>query len=308
MNFNPNAGVPATSPQGFQQNPGAFGGQGMNFNPNAGVPATSPQGFQQNPGAFGGQGLNFNPHAGVPATFHQGFQQNPGAFGGQGVNFNPNFTVVLVKLDTVCQTNYKIGASLLAALPPGNRGGERTQATIQTIQTYINNRGLSDSQVVILEVTNGRFFHHQKFSQLQLIDSWTSGSKETFFANTVSDKNIVNFLNGNTGTSQWPAGLWKQSWKTGALQFFVIYNNEIFVIFPTNDQNLSLFPSNSTVGSPPEIKMDSISKGARAMKTVAEVYGQQQPLWEKMKFWKTPTHQKFSNWADIITATANVMQ
>jgi hypothetical protein len=60
------------STQGFQQNPGAFGGQGVNFNPNAGVPATSPQGFQQNPGAFGGQGMNFNPNAGVPATSPQG--------------------------------------------------------------------------------------------------------------------------------------------------------------------------------------------------------------------------------------------
>jgi hypothetical protein len=308
-------------PQGFPPNPGVHGDPGAVFNaatpPNMPPPQGSPQNLQGGPAAY----YRLNTDVSLAQTPAIGFGPNPSMqFNGplqRGPlpyfgNISPHFTIVLGKLDEACQTNYRIGAARLAALPPSQRAGERTQATIQAIQTFITDHGLPDSAVIILEAADGRLFRNPSFSQLQLIDSWTNGSKEIIFDTTFSRKNIVNFLNGRTGTAKWPAAFYQQLWRAGTLQFFVIYNDEIYVVFPTNEQNPSLFATNTPAGSLPEIKMDAVAKGARAVKAGAAIYDQQRSLssraMDKLKFWKTSTPQQISNWADIASAFAGAVQ
>jgi hypothetical protein len=319
----PNAGAFPNIPshQGIPPNPNPHSGPGVT--PNAGAFPNIPfhQGFPPNlyndPVAYfklsADQGVTSNAGAFPNTSFHQGVPQNPNSFSGQGANFNPNagmlqqtslnpnFTAVLGKLDVACQTNFRIGASLLATLPPPDKVGERTQATLQIIQGFVGSLGLPDSVVATLEVTDYRPFYRQKFSQLQLIDSLTHGSKEILSAGTFSDNNIVNFLNGSTGTSRWQAGLWQQLWRTRILQFFVIYNNEIYVVFPTSEQNHSLFATNSEKG------MGAVARGVKATKAAADMYNKQRSWLSRAAdtamFWRgTPTHQKVKNWADIAAA------
>jgi hypothetical protein len=322
--------------QGGLQNPNPQGGQGVNFNPNAGISPNassqqgfpnmpSPQGIPQNPSPYGAPGVNFNLNVGIPPNipFQQGIPSNFNPFGRQGVNFNPNagipphFTAVLGKLNETCQTNGRINATFLATLPPPQRAGERTQVIMQTIQTFVADRGLPDSAVIILHVTGGNFLLSQRFSQLELISSLASGSKEILSASRFSDKNISSFLNGNTGTSQLQPGIWQQLWRAGTLHFFVIYNNEIYTIFPTNDPNPSLFATNANTHPLPNLGISGadLVQGAKVMqaaKVGAQVWNQQRSLparaMDKLKFWKTPTHQKVANWADIASAAASAFQ
>ncbi|MDR3317779.1 MAG: hypothetical protein LBS71_03170 [Puniceicoccales bacterium] len=174
-------------------------------------------------------------------------------------NTFPDIKIWLGKVNAICEMGSKVCAHHVGQVSD-------LESSVRNFSGEPN-----DCPVMILEITNGKVSTPYFFNKLYVMQGWNLNNP--YKAGYTSDDRIQNILNGSTPSFAPEIGEWKTLWQNNELLFFVIYNNNLFLLVPINQQDEGLETNSSNWRTSPGMKAGltaaaaaAIALGANALK------------------------------------------